>query len=118
MIRSVDTEETTPSPQPTPRRSQYKSCPEVYPIKFGCKNETIKKVQACLGLPEKYQTGNFGPITQQSLINKGYDGNSITTEITINVCGQNNPEKPPVTTPPVKPEEIEAPDNTINPENF
>ena len=34
----VDTEETTPSPQPTPRRSQYKSCPEVYPIKFGCKN--------------------------------------------------------------------------------
>lgn len=111
----VDTEETTPSPQPTPRRSQYKSCPEVYPIKFGCKNETIAKVQECLGVTPD---GKFGPKTQQALINKGYDGNSITTEITINVCGQNNPDKPPVTTPPVKPEEIEAPDNTINPENF
>jgi peptidoglycan hydrolase-like protein with peptidoglycan-binding domain len=113
----VDTEETTPSPQPAPqpRTSQYKSCPEVYPIKFRCKNETIAKVQECLGVTPD---GKFGPKTQQALINKGYDGNSITTEITINVCGQNNPNKPPVTTPPVKPEEIEAPDNTINPENF
>jgi hypothetical protein len=113
-----DIPQPAPQPAPQPRTSQYSACTEVYPIKFRCKNETIKKVQACLGLPMKYQTGNFGPITKQALINKGYDGNSITTEITINVCGQNNPNKPPVTTPPVKPEEIEAPDNTINPENF
>lgn len=110
-----DIPQPAPQPAPAPRRSQYKSCPEVYPIKFGCKNETIAKVQECLGVTPD---GKFGPKTQQALINKGYDGNSITTEITINVCGQNNPEKPPVTTPPVKPEEIEAPDNTINPENF
>jgi hypothetical protein len=110
-----DIPQPAPQPAPQPRTSQYSACTEVYPIKFGCKNETIAKVQECLGVTPD---GKFGPKTQQALINKGYDGNSITTEITINVCGQNNPNKPPVTTPPVKPEEIEAPDNTINPENF
>jgi hypothetical protein len=110
-----DIPQPAPQPAPQPRTSQYSACTEVYPIKFGCKNETIAKVQECLGVTPD---GKFGPKTQQALINKGYDGNSITTEITINVCGQNNTNKPPVTTPPVKPEEIEAPDNTINPENF
>jgi hypothetical protein len=35
-----------------------------------CKSEVIRKVQACLGMPAKFQTGNFGPITQRYLKSK------------------------------------------------
>lgn len=65
----------------------YTSCPETLPIKQSCKNETVRRVQACLGLPAKYQTGNFGPITQKALEGKGQDGTIITTETIIAVCG-------------------------------
>lgn len=67
--------------------STYTVCDETLPIKQYCKNETVKKVQACLGLPVKYQTGNFGPITQKALEGKGQDGTTITTETIIAVCG-------------------------------
>jgi len=65
----------------------YTKCEETLPIKQYCKNETVRKVQACLGLPEKYQTGNFGPITQKALEDKGQSGTTITTETIIAVCG-------------------------------
>jgi hypothetical protein len=67
------------------------SCPDTLPIKKSCKNETVRRVQACLGLPTKYQTGNFGPITQKALVDKGQDGTKITTETIIAVCGANDP---------------------------
>jgi hypothetical protein len=67
------------------------SCPDTLPIKKSCKNETVRRVQACLGLPTKYQTGNFGPITQKALVGKGQDGTKITTETIIAVCGANDP---------------------------
>lgn len=96
---------------------KYKACSEQMPIKYGCKNETIKKVQACLGL---VTDGKFGPKTKQSLIDKGQNGNQIDSGTIIAVCKESSPNTPlkPETTTPVKPEEIEAPDNTINPENF
>lgn len=97
-----DESQPTPQPAPQPRASQYKSCPEIYPIKFGCKNQTIAEVQKCLGVTPD---GKFGPNTKQALINKGYPGDSITTEITIGVCGQNNQTTPPVT-PPVQTDDI------------
>ena len=73
--------------------SKYTSCPETLPIKQFCKNETIKKVQACLRMPTKYQTGNFGPITQEYLENRDQNGTLITTETIIAVCG-NSATKP------------------------
>jgi hypothetical protein len=66
---------------------KYTSCPETLPIKQFCKNETVKKVQACLKMPTRYQTGNFGPITQEYLESRGQDGTVITTETIIAVCG-------------------------------
>jgi hypothetical protein len=36
----------------------------------GCKSDVVKKVQACLEMPAKYHTGNFGPITQGELQKK------------------------------------------------
>ena len=69
---------------------KYTSCSEELPIKQFCKNETIRKVQACLAMPAKYQTGNFGPITQKYLETKGQNGTTITTETIIAVCGTNN----------------------------
>jgi hypothetical protein len=36
----------------------------------GCKSDVVKKVQACLEMPSKYHTGNFGPITQGELQKK------------------------------------------------
>jgi hypothetical protein len=67
--------------------SKYTECPEELPIKQYCKNETIRKVQACLKMPTRYQTGNFGPITQEYLESRGQDGTVITTETIIAVCG-------------------------------
>ena len=42
-------------------------------------------------MPTKYQTGNFGPITQSYLEKKGQNGTVITTETILNVCGSGNP---------------------------
>jgi len=43
----------------------YTYCSGTY--KVNCKSEVIRKVQGCLSMPAKYQTGNFGPITQGEL---------------------------------------------------
>jgi hypothetical protein len=71
--------------------SKYTKCDEKLPIKQWCKNETIKRVQACLKMPTRYQTGNFGQNTQEYLESKGQNGKTITTETIINVCGPNDP---------------------------
>jgi hypothetical protein len=69
----------------------FTACTENMPIKYLCKNETIKKVQACLGLPMKYQTGNFGPITKQALIDKGQNGDQIDSGTIIAACKETKP---------------------------
>ena len=70
----------------------YIKCPE-QPLEYkkGCKNNTIKRVQACLGMKKEYQTGNFGPITEKTLKDKGQDETIINTNTIINVCGPNDP---------------------------
>jgi hypothetical protein len=45
--------------------SKYTQCDGTY--KVNCKSEVIRKVQGCLGMPAKYQTGNFGQITKGEL---------------------------------------------------
>jgi hypothetical protein len=70
------------------RTSKFNSCPETFPIAQFCKNETIRKVQACLGMPAKYQTSNFGPITQKYLEGKGLPGTEITQNTVDTVCGK------------------------------
>jgi len=80
----------------TKRKSKYTKCSEQLPIKQYCKNETIRKVQACLKMPKRYQTGNFGPITQEYLESRNQNGTLITTETIINICGANHPLVPGV----------------------
>ena len=65
--------------------SGYKTCSEQLPIKFGCKNETIKYIQGpeCLGITAD---GKFGPKTKQALIDKGENGNQIDSGTMIAVC--------------------------------
>jgi hypothetical protein len=57
----------------------FRPCTD-FPFTFGCKNEAIKEVQKCLGMEEKYQTGNFGPVTLNYLETKRGE-NTITKEI-------------------------------------
>ena len=74
---------------PIPNPSQYKSCPETFPIAQFCKNETIRKVQGCIGVATD---SRFGPKTQAALEAKGVDGTSITQQTVDKVCsGDNNP---------------------------
>lgn len=40
---------------------------DTFPLKMGDSGPKIKKLQFCLGLPEKYQTGNFGEITMKAI---------------------------------------------------
>jgi hypothetical protein len=68
---------------PIPNPSQYKSCPETFPIAKFCKNETIRKVQGCLGITAD---SLFGPKTQAALEAKGVDGTSITQQTVDKVC--------------------------------
>lgn len=71
--------------------TKYKDCPDVFPIKQGCRNKTIKQVQACLGMPEKYQTGNFGPITQKYLKDAGLDVDKLITQETLETVCKKQP---------------------------
>jgi len=68
---------------PVPNPSQYKSCPETFPIAKFCKNETIRKVQGCLSITAD---SLFGPKTQAALEAKGVDGTSITQQTVDKVC--------------------------------
>jgi len=89
------------SPQTTVRRKKYKPCSKPpytpydpkLPNKQGCFSEDIRRAQACLGMPAKYQTGNFGPITQGYLNNNFPNNknfiNSLTLEDIDVVCGKN-----------------------------
>ena len=79
----------TDNSNPGGTSGKYSSCPETLPINQFCKNETVRRVQACLRMPTKYQTGNFGPITQEYLESRGQNGTTITTETIIAVCGEN-----------------------------
>jgi len=70
MIR---VEKPTPIPVPTGNTQTetgstitYTEC-KGFPLTYGCKGEEIKKIQVCIGLPGKYQTGNYGPITMKAL---------------------------------------------------
>jgi predicted transcriptional regulator len=61
-----------------------------FPFQYGSKNKAIANVQKWIGLPAKYQTGNFGPITRDSLIKSGYDINNGITLDLYNKLKQNN----------------------------
>jgi len=71
-------------------KSKYSWC-EAMPFQFGCHNDRIREIQLCLGLPEKYQTGNFGPITSAKLKEVGYDiSGGITEDIYRDVLARCN----------------------------
>ena len=80
----------------TTKKSKYTKCSEQLPIKQYCKNETIRKVQASLKMPKRYQTGNFGPITQEYLESRDQNGTLITVDTINNICGANHPLVPDV----------------------
>ena len=63
--------------------SGYKTCSEEMPIKFGCKNETIKYIQGpeCLGITAD---GKFGPKTKAALTSKGFS--SFTDADVEKIC--------------------------------
>jgi hypothetical protein len=63
--------------------SQYKSCPDTFPINKFCKNNTISKVQGCLGIKAD---GAFGPGTQAALEAKGLAGTQITQDSVDKAC--------------------------------
>lgn len=69
--------------------SKYHDCnSKSLPHEFGCRSEQIKRLQICLGLPQKYQTGNFGPITKNAIEEKGVDAsNGITQNVIDKICG-------------------------------
>lgn len=77
------------------KESIYIDCSDdEFPIKFGCrKSPKIKQVQICFGFEQKYQTGNFGPITQKKLqdeygqIFKSLDEETYN-DIINNKCGK------------------------------
>lgn len=73
--------------------SSYTACSGEY--KRNCKSDVIKKVQACLGMPGKYQTGNFGPITQGYLqkLGKGFENGFKDADVDT-ICNKQTPTAP------------------------
>jgi hypothetical protein len=66
----------------TPKKSKYHDCSGKDTFEFGCKSQKIKEIQTCLGMEERYQTGNFGPLTKKALEDMSYDtSKGITVEM-------------------------------------
>jgi hypothetical protein len=77
------------------RKSSYTACVAGKYVR-GCKSDVVKKVQACLEMPAKYHTGNFGPITQGELQKKFPDlAQGFTDADVTKICSK--------TVTPVKP---------------
>jgi len=84
-----DTPENPPQPDNTNTggggtpSGNYTQCAETFPIKQYCKNETIAKIQNCLGI---VPDGKFGPKTQAALEAKGLPGTEITQDSLNKAC--------------------------------
>jgi hypothetical protein len=70
---------------------KYSGCPEVHPVKYGCKNNLVKTFQRCLGVKDD---GKFGPITRQKMKDLGLSGDVITAKERIAVCSRLDPVTP------------------------
>jgi hypothetical protein len=71
----------------TPGKSAYKPCSGTY--SYGCKSNTIAKVQGCLGLTPD---GKFGKKTKAALASKGVT--SFTDADVTKICSSKQPVKP------------------------
>jgi hypothetical protein len=71
----------------TPGKSTYKPCSGTY--SYGCKSNTIAKVQGCLGLTPD---GKFGKKTKAALASKGFT--SFTDADVTKICASKQPVKP------------------------
>lgn len=71
----------------TPGKSTYKPCSGTY--SYGCKSNTIAKVQGCLGLTTD---GKFGKKTKAALASKGIT--SFTDADVTKICSSKQPVKP------------------------
>lgn len=61
--------------------SLYRTC-NSFPFYRGCKSVKIKEIQTLIGLPKKYRTGNFDPITEKALRDLEFDlSNGLTQNI-------------------------------------
>ena len=64
------------------KKSKYHDCSGKDTFEFGCKAPKIKEIQICLGMEQRYQTGNFGPLTKKALEDMSYDtSQGITVEM-------------------------------------
>lgn len=64
------------------KKSRYHDCSGKDTFEFGCKSPKIKEIQKCLGMEQRYQTGNFGPLTKKALEDMSYDtSKGITVEM-------------------------------------
>ena len=71
---------------------------EDFPFTYMTKNPKIAEIQKAIGMEQRYQTGNFGPITQKALLEKGYDTTQgITQELYNKIITTATPEAAPAT---------------------
>ena len=64
------------------KKSRYHDCSGKDTFEFGCRSPKIKEIQICLGMEQRYQTGNFGPLTKKALEDMSYDtSQGITVEM-------------------------------------
>lgn len=87
-VKKDETKKDETKKDETKKVSQYKSCPDTFPINKFCKNDTIRKVQGCLGIKAD---GAFGPATQAALEGKGLAGTQITQDSVDKACGGSTP---------------------------
>ena len=80
----------SPSPSPAPVKARYRNCPSPGPYTQGCKSESIKPVQTCLGL---VPDGKFWVKTQAALVAKGFS-NGFTDADVSKICGGTIPPSP------------------------
>jgi hypothetical protein len=85
------TQQTPDKTQKLNTQLKYSGCPEVHPVKYGCKNNLVKTFQRCLGVKDD---GKFGPITRQKMKDLGLSGDVITAKERIAVCSRLDPVTP------------------------
>jgi hypothetical protein len=93
-------------------KSLYHNC-NAFPFKKWCRNQKIKDIQKWIGFPVKYQTGNFGPITERGLKDLKID---ISAGITIDIYNQIKKEHEVAKQPNVDEPQLYPNSNTLPPE--
>ena len=86
IVLNFDKSGSSGGTSPVKKPQVYHNCQDKgFPYEYGCRTPKAKDLQTCMGMEQRYQTGNFGPLTLAKIKELNYNiTNEGITEVLYN----------------------------------